>query len=270
MSRQSRRHPVLVGYAFLLSAWLILPTLVIVPVSFSSRASFSIPSGDWSLRWYKNFFADPQWFGALVNSLIIAALAATLATVVGTLAALGIHRSNSKRNRTAVQAVLLSPRILPDIVLAVGVYAAYLRLGLVGTIPGFVIAHAALGMPLVLIAVTASLAGLDRQLENAATTLGANPWSTARQITIPLILPGIASGGLLAFMASFDEVIIAIFIQSPYLETLPVVIFSSMIRSTDPTIAAAATLILATTITLLSLIAIIFSGRTRRIRKLEQ
>ncbi len=155
------------------------------------------------------------------------------------------------------------PIAVPGIVLAIGVYALFLKIGLIGTTQGFVGAHAMLGIPLVLVTVSASLHTLDPQLERAAASLGAGAWDTARRVTLPLVLPGVLSGAVFAFMASFDEVVIALFIKSPFLETLPVKMFSSMTRDTDPTVAAAATVILALTLILIVTALLVLGRRTR-------
>lgn len=253
------------AYCTLVGLWLVLPTLVVIPVGFSDRASFSFPPEGWSLRWYENFFEDPAWVDALVNSLWIGLLSALCATVIGTAAALGLARWASRRGREVTRALLLSPLVIPGIVLAIGIYAVFLELRLLGTVQGFVVAHATLGMPLVVVAVMASLEGVDPQLERAAASLGAGPWATARHVTLPLIAPGVLSGAVFAFMTSFDEVIVALFIKSPYLETLPVQMYSSMIRDTDPTIAAAATLILLLTTMMLLLASFLLHRRARRV-----
>lgn len=248
----------------LVALWLTLPTLVVIPLSFTGRASFHFPPEEWSLRWYERFAdGDAGWLDATVTSLKIALLSALAATALGTAAAIGLHRWASRRSAQALRGLLLLPMIVPGIVIAIGVYALFLKLRLLGTTLGFVCAHAALGVPLVLVTVTASLQALDTQLERAAASLGAGPWVTARRVTLPLIAPGVLSGALFAFMASFDEVVIALFIKSPYLQTLPVQMFASMTRETDPTVAAAATLILLLTSILLVTALLVLGRRTR-------
>lgn len=248
----------------LIALWLTLPTLVVIPIGFSGEASFRFPPDAWSLRWYERFFdGESGWLDAALASLKIGLLSALAATVLGTAAAIGLHRWARPRAAQLLRGALLTPMIVPGIVVAIGVYALFLKLRLLGTTRGFVTAHAMLGMPLVLVTVTASLQALDPQLERAAASLGAGPWATARRVTLPLIAPGVLSGALFAFMASFDEVVIALFIKSPYLETLPVQMFASMTRETDPTVAAAATLILLLTMILL-VVALLVLGRRAR------
>lgn len=243
---------VFLGLSCLLVAiWLIAPTLVIIPMSFNEKKSLAFPPSGMSLQWYRNFFENPAWFGSFVNSLKIAAVVSLVATAVGTAAAIGIE----KLSRTAggmIRALLISPMIVPGVVLAIGIYAVYLDHQLVGTITGFVLAHTLLAVPFVLIAVGANLQVFDSRLETAAASLGASRLMTFRTITLPLIAPGIVSGALFAFVTSFDEVIVALFINSPYLKTLPVQIFSSMTRDADPTVAAVGTIILISTTLVIS------------------
>lgn len=230
----------------LIAVWLVAPTLVVIPMSFADKKSLAFPPTGFSLRWYENFFTNPQWFGSLVTSARVALMVAVVATVIGTMAAIGIERM---KNRTGglIRAVLITPMIVPGVVLAVGVYAVYLDTQLVGTWTGYVLAHTLLAIPFVVIAVGANLAVFDARLEVAAASLGASRLKTFFTITLPLILPGILSGALFAFVTSFDEVIVSLFITSPQLKTLPVQIFSSMTRDADPTVAAVGSLIFMTT-----------------------
>lgn len=230
----------------LIAVWLVAPTLVVIPMSFADKKSLAFPPTGFSLRWYENFFTNPQWFGSLVTSARVALMVAVVATVIGTMAAIGIERMKS-RTGGLIRAVLITPMIVPGVVLAVGVYAVYLDTQLVGTWAGYVLAHTLLAIPFVVIAVGANLAVFDARLETAAASLGASRLKTFFTITLPLILPGILSGALFAFVTSFDEVIVSLFITSPQLKTLPVQIFSSMTRDADPTVAAVGSLIFMTT-----------------------
>ncbi len=226
----------------LIVVWLVAPTLVVVPMSFADKKSLAFPPTGFSLQWYENFFTNPQWFGSLVVSAKVALMVAVVATVIGTMAAIGIERMKS-RTGGLIRAVLITPMIVPGVVLAVGIYAVYLDTRLVGTWAGYVLAHTLLAIPFVVIAVGANLAVFDARLETAAASLGASRLTTFFTVTLPLILPGILSGALFAFVTSFDEVIVSLFITSPQLKTLPVQIFSSMTRDADPTVAAVGSLI---------------------------
>lgn len=226
----------------LIAIWLLAPTLVVVPISFAEKKSLTFPPSGYSLRWYQNFFAHPQWFDSFTTSLRVALLVSLTATVVGTMAAIGIDKAKSRAGGL-IRALLITPMVVPGVVLAVGVYAVYLRTGLVGTWTGYVLAHTLLAIPFVVIAVGANLSVFDHRLETAAASLGASRLSTFFTVTLPLILPGILSGALFAFVTSFDEVIVSLFITSPQLRTLPVQILTSITRDADPTVAAVGSLI---------------------------
>ncbi|WP_067177337.1 ABC transporter permease [Microtetraspora niveoalba] len=236
----------------LVGAVLIAPTLIVIPLSFTGKASFTFPPESWSLRWYQNFFTDPGWRDALLTSVRIALLVAVLASALGTAAALALD-SGRVPGKGLINGLLLSPMVVPQIVAAIGVYAVFLKWGLAGTTLGFVLAHTALAIPFVIVAVSAVLRGYDRRLEQAAASLGAGPLTTFFQVTLPLILPGVLSGAVFAFVTSLDEVVIALYLQSPELHTLPVQMFSSVTVETDPTIAAASTLVLVVTTMLILL-----------------
>jgi putative spermidine/putrescine transport system permease protein len=246
----------------LVALWLLAPSLIVIPLSFTAKESFVFPPTGFSTRWYENFFNDPTWMQALIASLGVGLLVMVVATVAGTAAAVALSRSKF-RGQQAIRALLLAPMIVPVIVVAVGLYALFLRANLLGSVLGFVTAHSVLALPFVVIPVTASLAGFDRRLESAAAICGANRWTTFRQVTLPLVAPGVISGALFAFVTSFDEVVISLFIQSPYLQTLPVKMYSSVTRDIDPTIAAASTLIIVFT-TVITLTATIYIARRNR------
>ena len=229
-------------FCLLVAIWLVMPTLVVIPMSFNEKKSLAFPPAGFSWQWYVNFFTNPEWLTSFVNSLKVAGIVAVVATFIGTLASLGLSRMKHS-GAGILRALLITPMIVPGVVLAIGVYAVYLNYQLVGTTLGFVIAHTMLAIPFVIIAVSASLEVFDVRLETAAASLGANRFTTFRTITLPLIAPGILSGLLFAFVTSFDEIIVALFITSPYLKTLPVQIFTSITRDADPTVAAVGTII---------------------------
>ena len=250
-------------FCLLISIWLLAPTLVVIPISFNEKKSLAFPPSGFSWQWYQNFFSNPEWSTSFFNSLKVAALVAVLATVLGTLAAFGLDRMRNSATGM-LHAFLITPMVIPGVVLGIGVYAVYLDTQLVGTMAGFVLAHTMLAIPFVLIAVSASLEVFDKRLETAAASLGANRWTAFRTITLPLIAPGLLSGLLFAFVTSFDEIIVALFITSPYLKTLPVQIFSSITRDADPTVAAVGTFLFLAT-TLLRSAGLLFGSRQRRI-----
>jgi len=257
-------RPVLWVFCGLVGFWLVAPALIVLPLSFTGQASLVFPPRSWSLRWYANFFGDPAWIGAFWTSIQVAVLVTVVSTVIGTAAAVGLTQGRG-RAVVAANALILSPMIVPGIVFAIGSYATFLALRMVGSLGGFVMAHTVLALPFVVIPVAARLRGFDRRLELASASLGAGRWATFRQVTLPLVAPGVLAGALFAFVTSFDEVVVSLFIQSPYLQTLPVKMYSSVSRDTDPTIAAAASMIIVLT-TVLVLVASYVTVRRSRAR----
>ncbi|MFD2251399.1 putative spermidine/putrescine transport system permease protein [Pseudochelatococcus lubricantis] len=227
----------------LVAVWLVAPTLVVIPMSFNENKSLAFPPVGFSWQWYENFLTNPEWSSSFFNSLKVASLVAVVATVLGTLAAFGLDRMRNVTTSGFLRMLLITPMVVPGVVLAIGIYAVYLDTRLVGTLTGFVLAHTILAIPFVLIAVSASLEVFDKRLETAAASCGAGRLTAFRTVTLPLILPGILSGLLFAFVTSFDEIIVALFISNPYLKTLPVQIFTSITRDADPTVAAVGTIL---------------------------
>ncbi len=237
-------------YSAAVLLFLIVPVLVIVPLSFNSSTFLSYPLSGFSLRWYQTFFHSQEWLGALGNSLIIAPLATLLATVLGVLAAMGLVRGEF-RGKGLVMAIIISPMVAPVVIIAVGMFFFFARLSLLNSYLGLVMAHALLGVPFVVITVVAVLKNYDTNLSRAAASLGASPWLTFRKVTLPLIAPGVFSGALFAFAASFDEVVVTLFLASPGQRTLPIQMFAGIRENLDPTIAAAASLMIGASLILL-------------------
>jgi putative spermidine/putrescine transport system permease protein len=240
-------HRVLSGAVLL---FLILPILVIMPLSFSSGSFLTYPLPGYSTRWYEAFLSSDKWSDAFYNSFTIAPAAALLAIVLGTLAALGLTRKEFPF-RGLVMGILISPMVVPIVIVAVGMYFSFSSLGLANSYIGLVLAHAALGVPFVIITVTATLQGFDYNLVRAAASLGANPVTSFFKVTLPLIAPGVLSGGLFAFATSFDEVVVVLFLASPEQRTLPMQMFSGIRENIDPTIAAAATIMIVISVIML-------------------
>ena len=246
---------VICGLIFL---FLILPILVIIPLSFNAQPYFTYtremltldPDG-FSLRWYQEFFSSSSWIASIKNSFLIGLASTVLATVLGTLAALGLSRRNMPM-RGFIMGVLISPMIVPLIISAAGMYFFYSSIGLAQTYTGVVLAHAALGTPFVVITVTATLVGFDRSLTRAASSLGANPITVFRRVTLPLILPGVVSGALFAFITSFDEIVIVLFIAGVEQRTIPREMWSGIREQISPTILAVATILVLLSIALLT------------------
>jgi putative spermidine/putrescine transport system permease protein len=222
--------------------FLIAPVLAIIPLSFNAGSYCSYPMAGSSLRWYQKALLSPDWQRAFLNSLGIGAMATLIATVLGTLAALGLSRSSFPW-RSVVMPLLISPMIIPVVVVAVGFYMVFAPLGLTDSYAGVVLAHAALGTPFVVITVTASLLSFDRNLVRAAAGLGAPPWTAFRRVTLPLISPAVATGAIFAFATSFDEVVVILFIGGPSQRTVPRQMWSGIREAIDPSILAVATLL---------------------------
>lgn len=252
MNDSKTTRVVLSTFAVLVGIILIAPTIAVIPMGFTDKRSLSFPPSGWSLRWYEEFFTNPEWIGSLGNSVMIALVVTIVAVVVGTLAALALTRS-ALRFRGAVNLLFLAPLIVPVVVVGVGVYAVFLQWRLVGTPWGFILAHTVLAAPYVVITVSAALQTMDWGLVRAAGSLGATPWRAFRRVTLPHIAGGVASGALFAFITSFDETVVSIFLSTSDLRTLPVQMYSSVTRDTDPTIATASSLILVITTGLLLL-----------------
>jgi putative spermidine/putrescine transport system permease protein len=248
----------LTGFVVLVIVWLLVPTLAVIPLSFTGAPTFRFPPVSWSTKWYVNLIQDGRWIEAFVTSFLVAVLAAAVATVLGTAAALGMR--GRFMGRQILFVILLAPMVVPVVIFAVAVYAVFLPWGLTGTIPGFVAAHAVLGIPFVYVTVAAGLEGLDPRLTSAAANLGASPIKAFRVITLPLIAPSMLTGALFAFMASFDETVVSIFLVTPARRTLPVTMYESMIREIDPTVAAAATIIFIGT-TLMLIVGVLVQAR---------
>ncbi len=233
--------------------FLLLPILVIIPLSFSSSTFLSYPMPGWSLRWYENLFTSDDWIRATRNSFIVAPLATLLATVLGTLAAVGLARVQFF-GKGALMSLLIAPMVVPVVVVGVSTYLFFVQIGLADTYLGLVLVHAALGAPFVLTTVLATLQGFNHNLVRASLGLGAPPITTFFRVTLPIIAPGVISGALFAFATSFDEVVVTLFIAGPSQVTLPRQMFTGIRENISPTIAAVATLlIIFTTLLMLAL-----------------
>ena len=234
----------------LILVFLAFPIVVVVVVSFSSASYLSFPPSALGLRWYRAYFGSEDWLNPTWLSLVVAAAVVVLSTVLGTLASLGIARL-PRALRVLASGLILSPLIVPTIVVAIGIYYSFSRYGLVGTPAALVLAHTCLAVPFVVTSVSASLAGLDPRLEQAALSLGATPGATFRQVTLPLIRPGVVVGALFAFITSFDELVVSLFLSGSGAVTLPRRMWDDLRFAIDPTIAAVSTLTIVLTAALL-------------------
>jgi ABC-type spermidine/putrescine transport system permease subunit II len=246
----SHRAPLLVWVvACVVLFFLVFPIFVVIPISFSAANYLQFPPEDLSLRWYRAYFGGRGWVDATILSAEVACVVSALATTLGTAAAFGLVRSDFPLKK-AVYGALLSPLIVPSIITAIALYFLFAPLHLIDSFTGLVLAHTVLALPLVVVVVTASLRGFDMALERAAMSLGAAPWTALRRVTLPLIAPGIVTAALLAFLASFDEVVVAIFLSGTDAVTLPKKIWEGVWLEITPVIAAASTIVIALTIVL--------------------
>jgi len=260
-------------YAFraicaLVFLFLVAPILVIIPLSFNAEPYFTYPMPDLSIRWYEEFFTSERWQTALKNSAIVACSTTVLATTLGTLAALGLSRSNFPM-RALVMGILISPMIVPVVITAVGMYFFYAMVGLSNSYTGLILAHTALATPFVVITVTATLTSFDHTLTRAGAGLGGTPAQVFFKVVLPLILPGVISGALFAFVTSWDEVVVVLFLASPDLRTLPKQMFSGIREMISPTITAAATLLIILSVLLLTSVELL-RRRSERLRGLRK
>ena len=249
--------------------FLITPILVVLPLSFNAQDFFTFtpemlrfdPEG-YSLKHYRDFFTNNEWQRSFKNSLIIAPIATLISVSLGTLAAIGLSQAHVP-GRRAIMAMLISPMIVPLIISATGMFFFYSQIGnfLEGTLGmgknfvGYIkviLAHAVLGVPFVIITVTATLVGFDRSLTRAAANMGADPVTTFFRVQMPLILPGVISGGLFAFITSFDEVVVVLFVGASGQKTLPWQMFTGLREQISPTILAVATILVVISIALLT------------------
>ncbi|RLV57414.1 ABC transporter permease [Aeromicrobium phragmitis] len=233
----------LVLLAVLIAAYVLLPILVIFPMSVSENGFMAFPPEGFTWDWYRSLSTDPTWFASAGQSLTVALASAALSVVLGTLAALALVRGRFPFRRLALLA-MLSPLIVPYVIVGLAVYIAFLKVGLTETPLGFVLVHTCLGVPYVMINVSAGLVSVDRRLEMASMNLGAGPVSTFMRVTLPAILPNVLAGALFAFITSWDEVVVAIFLSGPGMTTLPVKMWSGIRVEIDPTLAAVSSLLL--------------------------
>ena len=261
--------------AYLVLTFLIIPILVIIPLSFNIEPYFTFTEGminldpsAYSLRWYESMYTDPNWHLAMKNSVIIGIFATLIATILGTAAAVGLS-SNHMPFKRLVMALLLSPMIVPLIIIAAGMFFFYAKFGLAGNYAGLIIAHAVLGIPFVIITVTATLSSFDRSLYYAGLSMGASPLKTFFDVVVPMIRPGVISGAMFAFVTSFDEVVVVLFLAGPGQRTIPRQMFSGLREQINPTILAVATVLIAIAVMFLVTLELL-RRRSDRLRGLDE
>ncbi|MFN0193240.1 MAG: ABC transporter permease [Aestuariivirga sp.] len=247
-----------------IAAWIILlilviPSLVAFPVSLTSKRYLSLPWEGVSLQHFEKLFTSEEWVASFLQSTVIATVSAALATTLGTMAAIGLWRLSSRFGET-IRAFLLLPLMVPPIISAMAFYRWWVPLGLIDSYLGLILAHSILALPMVLITVSASLANFDPKLEQASRSLGASVPETVRHVILPVIRPGIVAGALFAFILSWDEIVVALFISKFDVFTIPRRMWNGMRENTDPTVAAAAVILICITLLALSAYAL-FSRR---------
>ena len=236
--------------AVLVMVWLVIPTLLVVPMSFSASQYLEFPPREWSLRWYKSYFNSTAWMQATVTSLKAGVLTALLATPLATMAAYGLHVSRL-RHANLLLMLLLTPMVVPVILIGIGVFYAYVKLKLVNSMLGLVLAHSMLAVPVVMLVVASALKSFDLDQELVARSLGASRIKAFWMVTLPQIKFSVVTGAVLAFLTSFDEIIVSLFVSGGDNTTLTRKMFNALRDQVDPTIAAISTLIvLATTVLL--------------------
>ena len=252
----------LYALAAMVLAFLVLPTLIVVPMSFSASQYLEFPPREWSLRWYRNYLDSAAWLQATRTSFAAAALTTLVATPLGTLAAYGLFVSRL-RAAQVVHTLMLTPIIVPVILVAIGVFYAYVRLKLVNSLLGIVLAHAMLALPLVIMVISAALKSFDMNQEMVARSLGASRVRAVLDVTLPQIRFGVVSAALLSFLTSFDEVIVALFIAGGSNSTLTRQMFLALRDQIDPTIAAISTMMIVVTTGLMILSQVYGRSRER-------
>ena len=250
---------ILVAITLLTAAFLLLPILFIAALSFGSSQWLIFPPPAWTLKWYSDLFADPRWLESAWTSFKIAAIVTVLSVLLGLVTSFGLVRGRFPF-REAAKALFLTPMILPVVVLAVGLYAFLLKIGLNGTVIGFVLSHLVLALPFSILSISNALEGFDKSIEDAAILCGASPIEARIRITLPAISHGIFTAAIFSFLTSWDEVVVAIFMASPTLQTLPVKVWSTLRQDLTPVVAAASTLLILLTLVLMTLVALVRKG----------
>lgn len=248
----------LYALAGLLLLYLLAPVFIVFPMSLNPGRYMVFPPTGVSFQWFSAYFTSDAWLSASLLSIQIALISTIIATILGTLAAFTIARSRFP-GKDLLYAFILSPWIVPPIIIAISMFFIVVRLGLVGNAIVLASAHAVLGLPAVVVVVSATLKGFDESFEHAAMSLGANRWQTFRHVTFPLIRPGVLTGALFAFLASFDDLILALFLGGERAVTLPRRLWSGLRFEINPTIAAVSVILI-----LLSLLILILIEVARR------
>jgi ABC-type spermidine/putrescine transport system permease subunit II len=249
----SRKLLTITGCAVLL--FLCLPIAIVVPMSFSSASSLEFPPPGFSLRWYQSFFADPRWLEAMYNSLLIALAASIIALLFGSIAAYGLARGRF-RGRALLEGNFVAPLIVPAVITAVALYIFFSKIGLLGTFAGLIISRAILGVPYVVMVMGVAIRAIDLRIEQVAYTLGASWLQMFTRVLLPNLLPSVFAAWIFAFIISFDEVIVTLFLAGAH-ETIPKRMFNELVLQVNPTITAIATLLIGMSVLSVALMALL-------------
>ncbi len=241
--RASVRWVLLGTFAALIGLYLVMPTLFIIPMSLNASPTLGTLQDGWTTDWYRQLVEDPVWARTAVISLEVGLASTALATVIGTMATVGMFRA-SPRVRAVVQSLSLAPMVIPPVILGIGLYVLFLRVDVYGTMAGFVLGHTVLALPFVVVSVSAALSEFDPAQEKAAAILGAPPVMAFLRVVLPQIAPGIVAGALFGFVTSWDEVVVSTFLVSPGLKTLPVEMWTQSRTTLTPVLAALSTVLM--------------------------
>jgi putative spermidine/putrescine transport system permease protein len=250
---------VLKAWSALVLLFLLGPIAIIVIVSFDGSSALLFPPPDWTIRWYSRFLGGEAWRASLWVSVQVGLITTVLATTLGFMAALSLIRGGFRR-RMLIYGLLLTPMIVPNIISSIAFYVTFAKLGASGSILGIALGHTVIALPIVVIVLTSNLQSLDERYEHAAFSLGAGHWYTMRRVTLPLAAPGLVSAALFAFLASFDELLIALFLSGIRAQTLTVTIWNSLHLQIEPTIAAVSTCLIGVVVAVLGINAFLRRG----------
>jgi ABC-type spermidine/putrescine transport system permease subunit II len=255
----------LAAVALAILVFLVLPVLIVAPMSFSSAQSLQFPPPGFSLRWYQNLLGNPIWLEAGRNSLLLAGTSSSIALVAGTLASYVLVRGEFP-GRRLIEANFMAPMIVPSIITAVALYIFFARMGVLGSFYGLVLGHVILATPYVVLIMQAAIRGFDVRIEQVAATLGASRWQILTRIVMPNLLPSAAAAWIFCFVMSFDEVVITLFVSGAHV-TIPKRMFAELMLQVNPTVTAVATLLIG--FNLLALAVLLVFGRRAGLLRAE-
>lgn len=261
--RTTRRRLLLGAIVVVIVIYLLAPTAIVIPLSVSTTQTMRFPPQGFTLAWYGKMLTDESWSAHLVTSIQVGLGTALMATVIGTSAAVGIVRGRFP-GKQLISGLIVAPQIVPLVIIAIGMYGFFTSLRITGSYVALVAAHTVLALPFVVVNVAASLTTVDPNLELAARSLGAGRWAAFSRITMRLITPGIAAGAIFAFITSWDDVVVALFLTTPQFRTLPVEMWQQLRQQIDPTVAAVSSTLLIVTTVLFALV--LFMRRPRPAR----